>query len=68
MVINYQYQLQPGIFESALHHHVSEKLDLSAFHQPYRNDKKGRPTYDPAILLKIILLAYSKGIMSSREI
>jgi hypothetical protein len=28
----------------------------------------GRPAYDPAILLKIILFAYSKGITFSREI
>ncbi|CAN0587139.1 unnamed protein product, partial [Ectocarpus sp. 12 AP-2014] len=27
-----------------------------------------RPAYDPAVLLKIILFAYSKGITSSREI
>ncbi|OOV85860.1 transposase [Oceanospirillum linum] len=68
VVINYQDQLQPGSFEHALHYLVSEKLDLSAFHQPYRNDSEGRPAYDPAILLKIILFAYSKGITSSREI
>nr|WP_028305009.1 transposase [Oceanospirillum maris] len=46
----------------------AENLDLSAFHQPYKNDSEGRPAYDPAILLKIILFAYSKGITSSREI
>ena len=46
----------------------AEKLDLSAFHQSYRNDSEGRPAYDPAILLKIILFAYSKGITTSREI
>ena len=68
VVINYQDQLQPGSFEYALHYLVSEKLDLSAFHQPYRNDSEGRPAYDPAILLKIILFAYSKGITSSREV
>ena len=68
VVINYQDQLQPGTFEHALHYLISEKLDLSAFHQPYKNDQEGRPAYDPAILLKIILFAYSKGITSSREI
>ncbi|MDO6682212.1 transposase [Oceanobacter sp. 5_MG-2023] len=46
----------------------AEKLDLSVFHQPYKNDQEGRPAYDPAILLKISLFAYSKGITSSREI
>ncbi|WP_225307605.1 transposase [Nitrincola iocasae] len=34
----------------------------------FSNDAEVRPTYDPAILLKIILFAYSKGITSSREI
>nr|WP_245543236.1 transposase [Oceanospirillum maris] len=68
VVINYQDQLQHGTFEHALHYLVSEKLDLSAFRQPYKNDSEGRPAYDPAILLKIILFAYSKGITSSREI
>jgi len=68
VVINYQDQLQPGTFEHALHYLISEKLDLSAFHQPYKNDAEGRPAYDPAILLKIILFDYSKGITSSRQI
>src|SRR5690554_6236284 len=68
VVINYLEQLQLGTFEFALHYLISEKLDLSAFHQPYKNDTEGRPAYDPAILLKIILFAYSKGITSSREI
>ena len=68
VVINYLEQLQLGTFEFALHYLISEKLDLSAFHKPYKNDAEGRPAYDPAILLKIILFAYSKGITSSREI
>ena len=68
VVINYLEQIQPGTFEFALHYLISEKLDLTAFHQPYKNDTEGRPAYDPAILLKIILFAYSKGITSSREI
>nr|WP_225307511.1 transposase [Nitrincola iocasae] len=68
VVINYLEQIQPGTFEFALHYLISEKLDLCAFHQPYKNDAEGRPAYDPAILLKIILFAYSKGITSSREV
>lgn len=68
VVINYQDQLQAGTFEHAIHYLVSERMDLSAFHPKYRNDRGGRSAYDPAILLKIILFAYSKGITSSREI
>ncbi len=68
VVINFNDQIQTGTFEHALHHLVDTKLDLSLFEAVYRNDDNGRPAYDPAILLKIILFAYSKGITSSREI
>ncbi|MCW9005414.1 MAG: transposase [Gammaproteobacteria bacterium] len=68
VVINYQEQLQPGTFEHAIHFLIENKLDLSIFYPNYKNDEGGRPAYDPAILLKIILFAYSKGITSSREI
>lgn len=68
IVINYQDQLQAGTFEHALHHLIDNKIDLSVFYPRYKNDDGGRPAYDPSILLKIILFAYSKGITSSREI
>ena len=68
VVINYLDQLQPGTFEHTLHHLVSNKLDLSIYFSAYKNNDNGRPAYDLAILLKIILFAYSKGITSSREI
>ena len=68
VVINFTDQIQPGTFEYALHYLVENKLDLSCFDKFYKNDVSGRLAYDPAILLKIILFAYSKGITSSREI
>ncbi len=68
VVINYRDQLQSGTFEFAIHHLIDNYLDLSVFFPNYKNDDGGRPAYDPAILLKIILFAYSKGITSSREI
>ena len=68
IVLNYEDQLQPGTFEYAVHYLIEHKLDLSIFYPRYQNDDNGRPAYDPAILLKIILFAYSKGIKSSREI
>ena len=68
VVINYRDQLQPGTFEYAIHHLIENKLDLSIFAPKYKNDNGGRKAYDPAILLRIILFAYSKGITSSREI
>ncbi len=68
VVINYTDQLHSGTFEHAIHFLIEHKLDLSIFDPSYNNDSTGRPVYDPAILLKIILFAYSKGITSSREI
>lgn len=68
IVINFADQLQLGTFEYAIHHLIDSKLDLSIFYPAYQNDDGGRPAYDPAILLKIILFAYAKGITSSREI
>jgi len=66
--LNLEDQLQPGTFEYALHYLIENKLDLTIFYPRYKNDDNGRPAYHPAILLKIILFAYSKGITSSREI
>lgn len=68
IVVNFEEQLQPGTFEYTLHKLIDDHIDLSAFYDKYKNDAGGRSAYDPAILLKIILFAYSKGITSSREI
>ena len=68
VVVNFEEQIQPNTFEFTLHHLIDSHVDLSAFHEKYSNDGGGRAAYDPAILLKIILFAYSKGITSSREI
>ena len=38
------------------------------FDARFNNDDTGAPAYDPAILLKIVLYAYARGITSSREI
>ena len=61
-------QIQPGSFEYALDYLVDHELDLSALHARYNNDETGAPAYDPAVLLKIVLLAYSRGLISSRSI
>jgi transposase len=61
-------QIQPGTFEFALHHLVDEELDLSALDAKFRNDATGASAYDPRVMLKIVLLAYSRGIISSRKI
>ena len=43
-------------------------MDLSCFDDRYENDETGRLAYDPKVLLKIVLLAYSRGLVSSRKI
>src|SRR3990170_1124268 len=65
--IRYCEQILPGTFEYTLHHTIDE-IDLSGFDARYRNDDTGAPAYDPRVLLKIILFAYSRGVMSSRRI
>lgn len=66
--VRYDRQILPGSFEEAINRIVDEHINLETFEARYKNDITGRKAYDPAILLKIILLAYSKGITSSREI
>lgn len=66
--ISFDRQILPGSFEYSLAYLVDNELDLSSFDSQYKNDDNGRPAYDPRILLKIVLLAYSKGITSSRRI
>jgi len=58
----------PGTLEFAIHTLVEKRLDMSIFDGKYRNDETGRAAYDPKILLKVVLLAYSRGLISSRKI
>ena len=61
-------QIQPGTIEFSINYLVDHHIDLSVFDSRYNNDKTGAPAIDPAILLKVILFAYSRGIISSRRI
>jgi transposase len=45
-----------------------EELDLNAFYADYRADGHGRPAYDPAMMVALLLYAYAKGNRSSRGI
>jgi len=66
--VHFDRQILPGTFEYTLHYLIDNEIDLSVFDLRYRNDETGAPAYDPAILLKIILYAYSRGITRSRQI
>jgi Transposase and inactivated derivatives len=66
--ISFHKQIVPGSFEFALNDIVYNVLDLSVFEGRFCNDETGAPAYDPRVLLKIVLYAYSRGILHSRDI
>jgi len=68
LAVDLEAQLLPGTFEHALNHLLDREIDLSAFDARFSNDEVGASAYPPAMLLKVVLLAYSRGIVSSRGI
>ncbi|MEK9767040.1 MAG: transposase, partial [Thalassolituus sp.] len=68
VVVDFEQQIRPGTFEFTLHQLIENHIDLSAFYDNYSNEHGGRSAYDPAIMLKIILFAYYRGVRSSRDI
>ena len=66
--VMFSKQILPGTFEFTLSQLIDNEIDLSIFDARFKNDETGSPAYDPRILLKIILFAYSRGITSSRRI
>jgi hypothetical protein len=59
--IHFEDQILPGTFEYTINYLIDNELDLSVFEGRYRNEETGAPACDPAILLKIVLFAYSRG-------
>ena len=47
---------------------IEEDLDLSGFRLPTSTERHGRPSYDPVMLLKVVLYGYMMGIHTSREL
>ncbi|MDC7223344.1 MAG: IS1182 family transposase [Spirochaetaceae bacterium] len=66
--VSFEKQILPGSFEYTLSHLIDDQIDMTVFEDHYNNDETGAPAYDPSILLKVILFAYSRGINSSRKI
>jgi transposase len=66
--ISLQDQLVPGTLEHSINRLVEENINLSVFDERYKNDVTGAAAIHPKILLKVILLAYAKGMISSRQI
>jgi transposase len=46
---------------------IIDEMDLSAFDANYHNDEAGAAAIPPALLLKVVMYCYSKGILSSRK-
>jgi transposase len=70
-----QFLLPPSLDEWLPQDHLArfvvstvERLDLSAFARPHRADGKGRRSYDPKMLVALVLYAWCEGQRSSRRI
>ena len=68
LAVDLERQLLPGTFEHALCRLIDREIDLSALDARYCNDLNGATAYPPAMLLKVVLFAYSRGIVGSRPI
>ena len=66
--ISLQDQLVPGTLDYTINEVVEKHIDLSVFDARYKNDEIGAAAIHPKILLKVILLAYARGMISSRQI
>jgi transposase len=66
--ISLKDQLVPGTLEHTINELVEKHIDLSVFDARYKNDETGAAAIHPKILLKVILLAYARGMISSRQI
>jgi transposase len=64
----FEEQILPGTMEYAICDIIDNHVDTSVFDEKYKNDETGAPAFPPGILLKIILVCYSKGIVTSRKI
>ena len=64
--ISLQDQLVPGTLEHTISELVDKHIDLSVFNARYNSDETGATAIPPKILLKVILLAYARGIGCTR--
>ena len=74
--INQPLLLPPSVSEFVAPGHLCllvrdlarDVLDLSAIERTYSRDPRGYPPYHPAMLVALLLYAYTQGIYSSRRI
>jgi transposase len=60
--------LEPGGFEFAVHHLIEARYDESFLAEAFDNDLTGAPAWPPKVLLKVLLICYARGVLSSRRI
>jgi transposase len=65
--VSLEEQLVPGTLEFAIQTLVEDRMDMGVFEDRYQNEETGRLAYDPKILLKVVLLGYARGLISSRK-
>ncbi len=70
-----QFLMPPDVREWLPEDHLAwcvleavEEMDLSAFYAARRSDGWGRPAFDPAMMVSLLLYSYAIGVRSSREI
>ena len=68
IAVSYDKQITFGTFEHTIDYIVENRVNTDIFNSRYKNDNTGATAYSPKVLLKIVLLAYSRGIMTSRDI
>ena len=66
VAVDLSQQLHPGSFEHTLDYLIDHEINLKDIEARYKNEHEGAAAYDPRVLLKIVLLSYSRGIISSR--
>jgi transposase len=70
-----QFLMPPSLLEWLPEDHLVwtvlgavEAMDLSRFAERYRLGGAGRPAYDPAVMVALLMYAYARGTRSSRAI
>ena len=65
--VSLEEHLVPGTLEFATQTLVGYCMNMAVFKDRYQNDELGRMAYDPKIVLKVVLLGYARGLVSSRK-
>ena len=61
-------QIIPNTLEHTIHTLIENRIDMSVFDSRYNNDDTGCYAYNPKVLLKVVLLGYSRSLLSSRKL